>query len=909
MTPNTPDKQEQKNWHAISGEDALRELQSKISGLDENEAAKRLSERGQNVLTGRKKTPAFFILLHQFASPLVYILLVAAAVKFSIKGILDGSVILGVLLFMALVGFVQEMRAMKAMEALLRMTSPKAKVRRNGQLREVAAKEIVPGDILILEAGSSVPADARLIEAVNLQTNESAFTGESMPAGKSAANVSENATIADRKSVVYMGTNVTYGRAVAVVVNTGMSTEIGKIAGAMKDIKAEKTPLQKSIDTLGRYIIGIVLTSCALIVAIGFFRQIPAIDLFMMAVSAAVAAIPEGLPAVVTAVLAIGMQLMAKRNAIIRKLVAVETLGSATVICSDKTGTLTLNQMTVRGIFSEGRLAEVTGTGYEPKGEFKENEKTLKIETNGFLHHLLMAGALCSDAAIKNDKDGYQILGDPTEGALVVAAAKAGFDKEETEKKYPRIAEIPFQSEQQYMATLHRQDQSRIVYVKGSPEKVLSLCGHVLKDSRAVALTEDEKNAVFAANEKMAKEAMRVIALAYAEHPGEGDALEESHFSGRLVLAGLAGMIDPPRDEAIKAVASCKDAGIKVVMVTGDNKITAESIARQLGINEGKAIGGTDLAKLSDDDLRAQIEDFSVFARIEPLHKLRIIDAFKSSGHIVAMTGDGVNDAPALESANIGIAMGITGTDVAKEAADMVLADDNFASIITAVEEGRAIFNRLRSVLLFLLSTGFGELLILLSCVLFVGKAPLFPLQILWINLVTGTLMAVPLGVEPKVGNELKQPPRHPKVGLLFPGLLWRVAFFSVFFTICSTLIFSWLVPRVEIEKASTIIFCGVVVFEWLIAFNCRSDQMSIFKLGFFRNRWLLGAVGAAVLLQLLVVYAPFMQSPFSTVPLNGSDWAIVLISGMALFWVETFRIRFFPKLFNMGKFQPGENK
>lgn len=903
VNKNLPNTNSERKWHALNTDDILRELDANPAGLDDKEAEHRLSRYGPNLLTGRKKTPVILILLHQFANPLVYILLAAAVVKFTFKGVLDGSVILGVLLFMALIGFVQEMRARKAMEALLHLASPKAKVKRGNNLREIPANQIVPGDIISLEAGNRVPADARLIEAVNLKANESAFTGESMPAEKILDAVPEGTPIAERKSMVYMGTSITYGRATAVVVATGMATEIGRIAGAMQDIKAEKTPLQKSIEILGHYLIGIVLVACAVLVAIGVFRGIPKIDIFMLAVSAAVAAIPEGLPAVVTVVLAIGMQLMARRNAIIRKLVAVETLGSATVICSDKTGTLTLNQMTVGRLFCEDRWIEVTGTGYELKGEFKENGASLVLPLSGSLERVLLAGVLCSDATIKKQQACCDILGDPTEGALVVAAAKAGLHKEEMEQKYPRIAEIPFQSENQYMATLHRRENSRIAYVKGSPEKILSLCSQMLKNAGPAALGDNERQSILQASEAMAKDAMRVIALAYAEYPVGTDTINEESLSGRLVVAGLAGMIDPPREEAIKAVASCKDAGIKVVMVTGDNKITAVSIARQLGLAEGKAISGAELAKISDEDLHGQIENFSVFARIEPLHKLRIIDAFKSRGQIVAMTGDGVNDAPALESANIGIAMGITGTDVAKEAADMVLADDNFASIITAVEEGRAIFSRLRNVIFFLLSTCFGELLILLVCVLFIGKAPLLPLQILWINLVTGALMAIPLGLEPKTGTELTQPPRHPKVGLLFPGMLFRISFFASLFAALAALIFSWLHQRVPFEEASTIVFSSVVIFEWFIAFNSRSDEITMFKLGALRNRWLIGAVGIALLLQVSVIYIPFMRVPFSTVPLKPYEWCIALLPGLTIFLIETVRKTISPKLFSSGKF------
>ncbi|MFA5554246.1 MAG: HAD-IC family P-type ATPase [Phycisphaerae bacterium] len=894
-----------KKWHTLDSTETLRLLDTNPSGLDNNQAQERLSEFGSNILTAREKIAPLYIFLHQFVNPLVYLLIAAAIIKFAFNIYIDGLVIVGVLLFMALTGFIQEMRAQKAMEALLRMVSPKSKVKRSNKLLEIPAKEIVPGDIIILESGDKVPADARLIDAINFKTNESAFTGESMPAEKNTGTVDESASIADRKNMIYMGTSVTYGRAMAVIVSTGMDTEIGHIAGAIQDIKTEKTPLQKGIDVLGHYIIGIVLSACALLILIGIFRGISAVDIFMLAVSAAVAAIPEGLAAVVVVVLAIGMQMMAKRNAIVRKLVAVETLGSATVICSDKTGTLTHNQMTVGKIYCDDRFIEVTGSGYETSGEFKENGKPIKQPLEGPTGTLLTAAVLCNDASITKDSGSSEIIGDPTEGALVVLTAKAGLNQEQAEKDYPRISEIPFQSENQYMATLHRQKNKSVAYVKGSPEKILSLCSEVLKNKRPVKLTEDEKQKILQANESMAKDAMRVIALAYAEYTDSVKKIEEEKLTGKLIFAGLTGMIDPPRSEAIKAVADCKDAGIKVVMVTGDNKITAEAIAKQLGLGEGKAISGSELAKISDEDLHAQIEDFSVFARIEPLHKLRIIEAFKSRGHTVAMTGDGVNDAPALESANIGIAMGITGTDVAKEASDMVLADDNFATIITAVEEGRAIFNRLRNVILFLLSTCFCELLILLTCVLLIGKSPLTPLQILWINLVTGALMAIPLGLEPKTGLELKQPPRHPKVGLLFPGMMLRISYFAVIGAGLSAAIFKWLDSRVSFQEASTMVFCSVVIFEWFIAFNARSDEMTIFKLGLLRNKWLIGAVGIALLLQLLVIYVPFLRIPFNTDALHPYEWGLAMLPGLILFVTEIVRKIFLPHIFNFGKYKP----
>jgi len=495
---------------------------------------------------------------------------------------------------------------------------------------------------------------------------------------------------------------------------------------------------------------------------------------------------------------------------------------------------------------------------------------------------------------------------DPTEGALVVAAAKAGMNKEKLEKTYPRQDEIPFQSEKQYMATLHPADGSRVAYVKGSPEKILSLSKSRWQGDGVVSLTEKDSGAIMEASDAMAREAMRVIATAYVELPRDLEDLSDKDINGSLVFVGLAGMADPPREEARKAVALCRDAGIKVVMITGDNRVTAESIAHQLDLPPGKALNGLELQKMTDDELAAQVESVTVFARIEPLHKLRIVNAFKKLGHVVAMTGDGVNDAPALKAASIGVAMGITGTDVAKEAGDMVLADDNFASVVAAVDEGRVIFNRLRNVIFFLLSTNIGELLTLVFTILFVGVAPLLAVQIIWVNLVTDTAVAVPLGLEPKVGNELKQPPRHPRVGLLYPGLLFRVGFMAAFMSIGILLIFNWAQARMSIEEARTLAFCSLVAFEWFRAFNARSDEHSVFRLGVFRNRILVATISLAILLQLAAVYAPFLQTAFHTVPLGIGEWGIAILAGGSLFLVEEGRKLLFPRLFSLGKWQPG---
>lgn len=898
---------------ALTPEQVLDAATTHRDGLDSSTAARRLADHGRNVLTTTDREPWHSILLQQFANPLVYILIGAAAVKAYFKGATDALVIGFVLLFMAIVGFAQEMKAKRAMAALLNLSAPKAKVRRSATTQVVDATDVAIGDLLVLDAGDCVAADARLIESVNLRINESTFTGESLPVEKDLRVLPDDASIHDRRNMVFMGTTVTRGRAVAVVTATGMRTEIGRIAAAVASTGKDKTPLQKSIEKLGRALIWVVAGACAMLAVAALLRGMAWVDVMLLAVAAAVSGIPEGLPAAVTVVMSICVNGMARRNVLIRKLAAVETLGTATVICSDKTGTLTLNQMTVRGIWTGGRHLKVTGSGYEPLGEFLHDNTRVEPSKDGPLMQTLRGASLCNDAILSTTDTGHQILGDPTEGALLAAAEKAGLGKKELETTHPRLGEIPFESEQQFMATLHAEGGQRVAYVKGSLERLLPMCTRLRTSDGDREMDAVARQEVTEASEFLAAQAFRVLAIAVAAYPVTLGRLDASHLPGRLVLLGLVGMLDPPRDEARSAIQACKRAGIRVAMITGDNPKTAVAIAAALGICEagGNATVGRDIEAMDDELLLTTCRTQNVYARIEPLHKLRIVQSFNRDGHVTAMTGDGVNDAPALEAAGIGIAMGVTGTDVAKEAADMVLADDNFASIVAAVEEGRVVFNRLRNVTFFLLMTCTGELATLFLSVALYGESPLEPIQILWINLVTGALVAIPLGLEPGNGDELSQPPRDSRVGLLYPGMLMRISLSGLFMALPVTWIFHHApLPDVTDEATAhalrqTIVFTGIVVFEWFFAFQARSAEKGVLKLGLFRNRSLFLSMTVGLGLQILVVYLPFANRVFHTRPLSLAEWGWVALPAVVVVALEAIRKRVAPHLFAAGQWKP----
>jgi Ca2+-transporting ATPase len=897
---------------AQPADEVLRVLGTSADGLSEAEAAGRLAEHGPNALAARDQDHWTMLLLRQFANPLVYLLIGAAFVKAYFKGAVDAAVIGAVLLLMAGIGFAQELKARRAMDALLKLSAPKSKVRRGGRTGLLDSRSIVPGDILVLETGDRVGADARLIEVANLRINESALTGESMPVEKSSRPAAAEAAIHDRLNMVFMGTAVSHGRGTAVATGTGMRTEIGRIADAIRGARKDKTPLQKSVDKLGHTIIWVVATACAMLAAAGLLHNMSGVEVMLLAVAAAVSGIPEGLPAAVTVVLAICVSRMAGRQVIIRKLTAVETLGTATVICSDKTGTLTLNQMTVREIWTPSGAVSVAGIGYEPSGAFSRDGRAVEPGADPALTRLLRVGALCNDAMLDRTAAGWEILGDPTEGALVAVAAKAGLAKARLEEEQPRLDEIPFESEKQYMATLHAEQGRRTVYVKGSVERVLDLCGDPSRPDAGQPLDENSRRAALEANARLAGQGLRVLALAAGPYPIELGKLNPARFKGRLELLGLIGMMDPPREEARQAIQACRQAGIRVVMITGDNPLTASAIAAQLGLAQpgDQAVSGRELEAMDDDALLAACRTHTVFARIEPLHKLRIVKAFQRAGHVAAMTGDGVNDAPALEAAGIGVAMGLTGTDVAKEASDMILADDNFASIVAAVEEGRIVFNRLRNVVFFLLMTCAAELLTLFLSVAFYGESPLEPIQILWINLVTGALVAIPLGLEPGAGNELRQPPRDPRVGLIYPGMLWRLGLTGA----AVSLLVAWVFhhaplpaeadPETTHALRQTMAFTGLVIFEWLFAFHARSPDRGILKIGLFRNPWLLACMAVGLGLQVLVVYLPAANRLFHTRPLTAEEWVWTLLPGAALTAAESLRKRFAPAWFSRGQWQ-----
>ena len=884
---------EKTNWYSLKKEEISSKLNTDLkSGLSSEEAKKRLDEVGYNELVGKKGETIWQMLLEQFKDFLVLILIGASLVSAVVGETTDAIVIILIVILNAILGVVQEARASKALEALKKMAAPEAKVIRDGKVVEIPARELVPGDIVILEAGNYVPADLRLIESINLKIDEASLTGESVPSEKNAEVVlGGEVPLGDRNNSAFMGTVVTYGRGKGIVIETGMNTEIGLIAKMLESYEEEETPLQKKLDDLGK-VLGIAcLVICGIVFVLGIFEGNPLLDMFMTAVSLAVAAIPEGLPAIVTIVLALGMQRMVKRHAIIKKLHAVETLGSTTVICSDKTGTLTQNEMTARKVFVNGKFYSITGEGYKPIGEFYLDDQKYDPLSDPDLKMLLTISALCNDAKLEesgsNTEKSWRIMGDPTEGCLIVAAEKAGLSAEELNASTPRLQEIPFDSDRKRMTTFHLYNNSYFAFTKGAPDIMLSLSNRILKNNQVFDITDEDRKTILEANHSMASQALRVLGFAFKPVDSIPSHPDPAEVEKDMIFVGLVGMIDPARPEAKDAIKICKQAGIKPVMITGDYKDTAEAIAKELGMidENSQALTGLDLDKMTDEELVSVANNVSVYARVSPVHKLRIVDAIKNNGHIVAMTGDGVNDAPALKRADIGIAMGITGTDVAKEAADMILTDDNFASIVAAVEEGRTIYANIRKFIFFLLSCNIAEILIIFVAMLAGLPVPLKPIQLLWLNLLTDAFPALALGMEAKEPGIMKKPPRNPNEPILDKKMNWQIAVQSTFMTIAVLGVFVFsLNSTSDLRVARTFAFATLIFSELLRAYTSRSEELLIYKIGFFSNLYMVGGTLLSFLLLIAVLYIPALREIFDTVKLSFYDWDIIVLFGILPF-------------------------
>ncbi|MEW6046212.1 MAG: cation-translocating P-type ATPase [Bacillota bacterium] len=875
-------------WHALPAEEVCRRLGTDPGrGLSSAVASARLQELGPNRLPEVPGRTVWAMFIDQIREPLVLILIAAAGISVALGEFTDAAAILAIVVLNAVLGVTQESRAEHALAALRELMHPTARVVRDGRLIEIAAAELVPGDVVLIEAGSRIPADLRLVETANLHLDESPLTGESVPVRKEAGAVFEAGTpVADRLNLAYMGTAATYGRGVGVVTGTGPATEMGRIAALLEEDGPEPTPLQRRLGELGKVLGGLALGVVVVVFAVGIARGEPLVEMFLTSVGLAVAAIPEGLPAVVTIVLALGVQRMARRQAIVRRLPAVETLGAATVIASDKTGTITQNRM-------EAVQAWVDGQSFEPRGD----------NPDGTLDWLLRGGALVNDARLERREDGkgFRSVGDPTETALLAAAARAGLWPDDLRHAYPRVGEVPFDSERKRMSTVHRnapgspqwpgpEELSRapfLLFTKGSPESILGRCRAILRDGRIEPLDDRHRQAVLDANSAMARQALRVLAVAARPLSSPPEALDEATAERELVLIGLIGLIDPPRPEAAEAVRISREAGVRPIMITGDHRDTAAAIAAQVGLLRGdgqaRVVTGAELEKMTDAELDALVESVDVYARVSPEHKLRIVEALKRHGHVVAVTGDGVNDAPALKRADVGAAMGITGTDAAKGAADMVLADDNFATVVAAVAEGRTIFENIKKVVHYLLSANLSEILAIFAAIVAGLGRPLTAIQILWVNLVTDGLPALALGVDPAEPGLMRRPPRKSDEGVFGGGMAWRDAYQGLLLGGLTLGVFAWMLRtgRTTIE-ARTAAFATLGFSQLFHSFNLRSTTQSLLRLGPLSNGWLVGAFFAGAALQLAAItWAPLARA-FESAPLDGKAWAVIAAASAA---------------------------
>ena len=897
--PNLP-------WHTISGGEILAELEAnREEGLSEEQISQRLDTFGTNELQEAPPISIWVKIYEQFANFVVVLLLVAAVISAVLGEWVEAAAIMIIVLLNAGLGVIQESRAEEALAALKKMASPDANVIRSGHRQAIPARDVVPGDIVFLEAGNFVPADVRLLETANLRIDEAALTGESFAVTKNATlELEENSALGDRKTMAYTGTLVTYGRGVGVVVNTGMATEIGQIASLLQTVEEGETPLQKRLDSFGKTLGWVTLVISAVVFVEGMITGTAPLEMFIIAVSLAIAAVPEGLPAVVTITLALGMQEMISRNALIRRLSSVETLGSATIICSDKTGTLTQNEMTVTKIAVDGEFLDISGTGYSVEGEFlRDGEKVNLAKDYPGILTALWIGALNNDAVLETDYDEsgkrtLRMIGDPTEGALLVAAAKGGALPAPLAQSYPRIEEIPFDSERKRMVTIHAIEQPEasdvspfydqkqkawyVVAQKGAPDIVLERCTHYQsREDNAIPLDDEQRRRILAANDRMTDQALRVLGVAYRvvenlEYLQDGNLNHE--IEQELIFVGLLGMIDPARPEVLPALQIARQAGIRTAMITGDYPNTAKAIALEIGLlQEGhNVLTGKELDELSKDQLKEAVLTTDVFARVSPEHKVRIVEAFRANNEVVAMTGDGVNDAPSIKKADIGIAMGITGTDVAKETADMVLTDDNYASIVSAVEQGRVIYSNIRKFVYFLLSCNIAEIATIFLATMFGWKSPLTAIQLLWLNLVTDGAPALALGLEKGDPDLMEQPPRDPDEPILNRFMLTGITIQTIAITVV-TLGAYWVGLTRFPEMASTMAFVTLSFSELLRAFTARSERVPILKIGLFTNKVMNWAILSSLILLLGVVYVPFLQGIFDTVPLGWLQWQIIL--------------------------------
>lgn len=878
-------------WHSTDADEAISSLQSSTTGLSSQEAESRLETHGPNRLQQEQARPWYRRFLDQFNNILMLILIVAAVASALLGHHLDAAAILGVVVIIALIGFVQEGKAEQAIQSIRNMLSPQATVLRNGQRTVVDAETVVPGDVVLIESGDRVPADLRLIEVKRFCTDEAALTGESIPVDKHVQPVSAEADLAERSSIAYASTIVVQGTAKGLVVATGTQTEIGKISELVRGVEQLKTPLLRQLDRAGSMLAFFILGAAALTAAVGsFFHNQPLDEMFMAAVGLAVAAIPEGLPAIVTISLALGVQRMAKRKAIIRRLPAVETLGSISTIFSDKTGTLTRNEMTATAIWLSDAQYTIEGTGFTPEGDIRQivadsqsQPSSISIEEHPALNHFLKAALLCNDAELSQSGDSYHIVGDPTEGALIVAAAKAGFEIQPLRERHPRLDAIPFESEHKYMATVNELDGEQKILVKGAPDRLLEMSSNTLSQEGPSPIDRHQWEARI---EELSSQGLRVLAIAEMASP-DSQSLDHEHIQQDLTFLGIIGLLDPPREEAINAVKECLRAGIRPVMITGDHAATALSIAKQLGFSQTeRVVTGREVEAMSDSQLEEIITDVDVFARASPEHKLRLVKAMQAKGGICAMTGDGVNDGPALKRADVGVAMGIQGTEAAKDASEMVLADDNFATIVNAIAEGRKVYDNIRKTITFILPTNGAQGLAIMLAVLAGTNLPITPLQALWVNMVVATTLGLALAFEESEHDLMQRQPRDPKAALLDMFLLWRVIFVSLLLLAGVFSVFSWILAQGEsIELARTAAVNMLVVGSAAYLINSRFLINSTLSFhGIFSSRMVWLAIGAIMLLQLAFTYWPVMQVIFASEALQLQHWLAILLLSFALY-------------------------